>query len=82
MTDVPDPEPELVKVEYRTDYIWEEAHDNLPLLYYAIVYRDRYYRHSDGREEILTDRFVDNGHMVGSSALIDPVDFSPAVQNG
>lgn len=66
-TDVPDPEPELVKVEYRTDYIWEEAHDNLPLLYYAIVYRDRYYRHSDGREEILTDRFVDNGHMVGLS---------------
>lgn len=64
-TDVPDPEPELVKVEYRTDYIWEEAHDNLPLLYYAIVYRDRHYRHSDGREEILTDRFVDNGHMVG-----------------
>lgn len=63
-TDVPDPEPELVKVEYRTDYIWEEAHDNLPLLYYAIVYRDRYYRHSDGREEILTDRFVDNGHPV------------------
>lgn len=61
-TDVPDPEPELVKVEYRTDYIWEEAHDNLPLLYYAIVYRDRHYRHSDGREEILTDRFVDNGH--------------------
>ena len=76
-TDVPDPEPELVKVEYRTDYIWEEAHDNLPLLYYAIVYRDRYYRHSDGREEILTDRFVDNGHTVESSAFIDPVDFFP-----
>mgnify|MGYP007041164085 FL=1 len=71
-TDVPDPEPELVKVEYRTDYIWEEAHDNLPLLYYAIVYRDRYYRHSDGREEILTDRFVDNGHPVELVAgLID-----------
>ena len=71
-TDVPDPEPELVKVEYRTDYIWEEAHDNLPLLYYAIVYRDRYYRHSDGREEILTDRFVDNGHpMEVVPSLVD-----------
>lgn len=57
-TDVPDPEPELVKVEYRTDYIWEEAHDNLPLLYYAIVYRDRIYCNGD----TLTDRFVDNGH--------------------
>lgn len=51
-------EPELVKVEYRTGYVWEEAHDNLPLLYYAKVYRDRYY--SNG--EVFTDEFVDNGH--------------------
>lgn len=50
--------PELVKVEYRTGYVWEEAHDNLPLLYYAKVYRDRYY--SNG--EVFTDEFVDNGH--------------------
>lgn len=51
-------EPELVKVEYRTGYVWEEAHDNLPLLYYAHVFRDRYY--SNG--EVITDTFVDNGH--------------------
>ena len=50
--------PELVKVEYRTGYVWEEAHHNLPLLYYAKVYRDRYY--SNG--EVFTDEFVDNGH--------------------
>lgn len=53
-------EPELVRVEYRTGYVWEEAHDNLPLLYYAKVYRDRYY--SNG--EVFTDEFVDNGHPV------------------
>lgn len=52
--------PELVKVEYRTGYVWEEAHHNLPLLYYAKVYRDRYY--SNG--EVITDEFVDNGHPV------------------
>ena len=34
--------------------------DNLPLLYYATVYRDRYY--SNG--EVITDTFVDTGHMV------------------
>lgn len=51
-------EPELVKVEYRTGYVWEEAHDNLPLLYYAHVFRDRYY--STG--EVITDTFVDVGH--------------------
>lgn len=51
-------EPELVRVEYRTGYVWEEAHHNLPLLYYAKVYRDRYY--SNG--EVFTDEFVDNGH--------------------
>lgn len=52
--------PELVKVEYRTGYVWEEAHHNLPLGYYAKVYRDRYY--SNG--EVITDEFVDNGHPV------------------
>ena len=53
-------EPKLVRVEYRTGYTWEEAHDNLPLLYYATVYRDRYY---DNGEKV-TDTFVDAGHMV------------------
>lgn len=61
-------EPELVKVEYRTGYVWEEAHDNLPLLYYAHVFRDRYY--STG--EVITDTFVDVGHMVGLSAGSSP----------
>ena len=53
-------EPKLVRVEYRTGYTWEEAHDNLPLLYYATVYRDRYYDNG----EKFTDTFVDAGHMV------------------
>lgn len=53
-------EPELVRVEYRTGYVWEEPHHNLPLLYYAKVYRDRYY--SNG--EVFTDEFVDNGHPI------------------
>ena len=61
-------ESELVRVEYRTGYTWEEAHDNLPLLYYATVYRDRYY--SNG--EVITDTFVDVGHMVSFSASRDP----------
>ena len=61
-------EPELVRVEYRTGYTWEEAHDNLPLLYYATVYRDRYYSNGD----IITDTFVDTGHMVELSALFSP----------
>lgn len=59
-------EPELVRVEYRTGYVWEEAHDNLPLLYYAKVYRDRYY--SNG--EVFTDEFVDNGHPADVIASI------------
>lgn len=67
-------EPELVSVEYRTGYVWEEAHDNLPLLYYATVYRDRHY--SNG--EVLTDRFVDAGHMVSK---IPSTNFSrPSIQ--
>ena len=61
-------DPDLVRVEYRTGYTWEEAHDNLPLLYYATVYRDRYY--SNG--EVITDTFVDTGHMVGLSADAHP----------
>lgn len=61
-------EPELVSVEYRTGYVWEEAHDNLPLLYYATVYRDRHY--SNG--EVLTDTFVDAGHMVTTTSIAYP----------
>lgn len=71
-------EPELVKVEYRTGYVWEEAHHNLPLLYYARVYRDRYY--SNG--EVFTDEFVDNGHMVGLVTSMNPEDGSYALENG
>lgn len=52
-------EPELVDVKYRRSWIWEEAHDNLPLLYYACVDRDRYYDNG----EVVTDRFVDIGHI-------------------
>ena len=61
-------EPDLVRVVYRTGYTWEEAHDNLPLLYYATVYRDRYYSNND----VITDTFVDVGHMVSLSASRDP----------
>ena len=61
-------DPDLVRVEYRTGYTWEEAHDNLPLLYYATVYRDRYY--SNG--EVITDTFVDTGHMATFSAVRYP----------
>lgn len=72
-------EPELVKVEYRTGYVWEEAHDNLPLLYYAHVFRDRYY--STG--EVITDTFVDVGHMVGSFSSIQPEeDVTLEIENG
>lgn len=63
-------EPDLVRVEYRTDYVWEEAHDNLPLLYYATVYRDRYYSNGD----VITDTFRDSGHMVSLSANRPPSD--------
>ena len=72
-------EPELVKVEYRTGYVWEEAHDNLPLLYYAKVYRDRYY--SNG--EVFTDEFVDVGHPVESVSSIYPEEeTSLDIENG
>lgn len=69
-TEVPDPEPKLVKVEYRTGYEWEEAHDNLPLAYYARVYRDRYYDNG----EIITDSFVDLGHMWVNTATLEPAE--------
>ena len=59
--------PELVRVEYRTGYVWEEAHHNLPLLYYAKVYRDRYY--SNG--EVFTDEFVDVGHPADVKVCVD-----------
>lgn len=65
--------PVLDTVIYRTGYIWEEAHDNLPLLYYAYVERERHYTNG----KVYTDRFVDLGHTVGSSAFIDPVDLYP-----
>ena len=61
-------DPDLVRVEYRTGYTWEEAHDNLPLLYYATVYRDRYY--SNGK--VITDTFVDAGHMVSFTVTRTP----------
>ena len=61
-------EPDLVSVEYRTGYVWEEAHDNLPLLYYATVYRDRHYSNGD----VITDTFVDAGHMVELSEIFSP----------
>ena len=53
-------EPKLVDVKYRRSWTWEEAHDNLPLLYYACVERDRYYDNGD----VVTDRFVDTGHII------------------
>lgn len=71
--------PELVRVEYRTGYVWEEAHHNLPLLYYAKVYRDRYY--SNG--EVFTDEFVDVGHPVESVSSIYPEEeTSIDIENG
>lgn len=70
--------PELVRVEYRTGYVWEEAHHNLPLLYYAKVYRDRYY--SNG--EVFTDEFVDNGHMVGMGTFMSPDGGSYSLEDG
>lgn len=60
--------PELVKIEYRPGWTWEEAHDNLSLLYYAHVDRDRYY--SNG--EVVTDHFVDLGHDNTPYCLVRP----------
>ena len=61
--------PELVKMEYRPGWTWEEAHDNLPLLYYAHVDRDRYY--SNG--EVYTDHFVDYGHDARVYCSVKPM---------
>jgi len=52
--------PVLDTVIYRTGYTWEEAHDNLPLLYYAYVERERHYTNG----KVYTDKFVDNGHLL------------------
>ena len=52
--------PVLDTVIYRTGYTWEEAHDNLPLLYYAHVERERHYTNG----KVCTDKSVDNGHPV------------------
>ncbi len=61
-------EVKLVKVTYRKDWEWIEAHDNLPLLSYAIVYRDRTY--SDG--QTYTDTFRDYGKPTQWTAKITP----------
>lgn len=60
------PNEEPVKVSYRKDFEWIESHDNLPLTYRYIVYRDKTY--ADGT--VVTDKSRDPyGHMVerGSS---------------
>jgi len=53
-------EVKLVKVVYRKAWEWVEPHDNMPLAYYPIVYRDRIY--STG--ETFTDTFRSNGYVV------------------
>ena len=58
----------LVKVVYRKDWEWVEPHDNLPLAYYPIVYRDRIY--SNG--ETYTDTFRDFGHIGAYVSGLDP----------
>ena len=65
--------PALDTVIYRTGYTWEEAHDNLPLLYYAYVERERHYTNG----QIYTDRFVDNGHPMELNAVTGTRDDSP-----
>lgn len=77
-TEVPDPEPKLVKVEYRTGYEWEEAHDNLPLLYYAHVYRDRYYDNG----EVVSDFFVNGGQMWAGTATLGPTNMNADYDDG
>lgn len=69
-TEMPDPEPNLVKVVYRTGYEWKEAHDNLPLLYYAYVERERHY----DNKEVITDHFSDSGHLWDGTATMGPAD--------
>jgi len=63
----------LDTVIYRTGYTWEEAHDNLPLLYYAYVERDRIYTNG----KVVTDRFVDTGHPVEIAGFTGTVDYNP-----
>ena len=47
-------EPKLVDVQYRTDFIIEEPHHNMPLATRYVVYRDKIY--SNG--ETITDTFT------------------------
>lgn len=61
-------EPKLVKVTYRKSWEWIDAHDNLPLASYAILYRDRTY--SDG--QTYTDTFRDYGKSTNWVAEITP----------
>ena len=61
-------EPKLVKVTYRKDWEWIEAHDNLPLASYCMVHRDRTY--SDGKT--YTDTFRDYGKMTYWRASVQP----------
>jgi len=58
--------PELVNVTYRTDYEWQDDCVASHLGYYAIVWRDRHY--SNG--EVISDRFVDNGHPIAAQGSI------------
>lgn len=59
-------EVKLLKVVYRKDWEWVEAHDNIPKAYYAMVHRDRIY--STG--ETFTDTFKDLWHLVSISVGI------------
>lgn len=61
-------EPKLVKVTYRKDWEWIEAHDNLPLTSHCMVHRDRTY--SDGKT--YTDTFRDYGKMTTWFPYIEP----------
>ncbi len=62
-------EVRLVKVEYRRDFAWIEAHDNIPLTSHLIVYRDRTY--SNG--ETYTDTFRSGNCAIegGASTISD-----------
>ncbi len=60
-------EVRLVKVEYRRDFAWIEAHDNIPLTSHLIVYRDRTY--SNG--ETYTDTFRSGNCAIEGGGVID-----------
>lgn len=64
----------LVDVTYEKDYEWTEAHDNLPVMTYYIVYRHRTY--STG--ETLTDTFIcPYGWMVSIDTTISKRNTGP-----